>query len=83
MWQCPGEWGQCRGRLSPEVGESMRDMPLTEARADAADIGKGQSIRGMWAKFRSLSFILGVLDSLKDGEYSRLEGNGLIRKFST
>ena len=37
----------------------------------------------MWAKFESLSFILGVLDSLKDGEHSKLEGNGLIRKFST
>ena len=34
----------------------------------------------MWAKFESLSFILGVLDSLKDGEHSKLEGNGLIRK---
>lgn len=52
MWQCPEEWGRCRGRLSLEVGECMRDMRI-EASADAADIEKCQSSRDMWAKVKS------------------------------
>lgn len=45
-----------------------------EARAHDPDVKKGQSSWNMWAKFRSLGFIVGTLGPLKDCEHSTLKG---------